>query len=436
MALLADLKEVERTFPSITSSVIGWVRFRNKILTELEHPSNATDGSNLPHLEAVFHTVMEEIAKEGSGTIGLEQKFWYANKQSQRQKKHQKQPEPRQFFRVDIVSRGGTRWTKIKAESAKNIHRKCQFMTKFGEKSIFHVAQEMIHGASANQVHFRCPEICFKFSQGVTMFVSSKLKGMGVVIEGEILPDPPQSQIATREHLSDEEGDEDEQGDDQDDESKNDDLKQAEHSIQVVSSSLVPSTLSSPLSHNYKINLDVTAVVAFISDLCNISEEKDRIPFKFDGIFEWMRQDEQEHPTLPLLQPYFNTGGAVMCESAWRSLAAIVSTIAGPSEKERYNQLKSQIIVVPDQPSTRASGLLKAKKINSMTVAVFGTGDSLQISTLTANLSFLRAAKDKCVEFSAILHPARALSEQRRMVGQEAHLGAAMPYKICGLCGF
>jgi hypothetical protein len=44
---------------------------------------------------------------------------------------------------------------------------------------------------------------------------------------------------------------------------------------------------------------------------------------------------------------------------------------------------------------------------------IFGTGDALQIPTLTANKAFARAAADQGVTLTVIDHPGRALTEEK-----------------------
>lgn len=174
----AQIDDAER-HTSIASAA-GWTRFRNKASAELERPFNEKC-SNLPHLSAIFHTTLEELCAHPGGFLAIEKKFFFS---SAKDKKN--------FFRVDVVSRDGRRWTKIKAESAKNIHRKCNLQVKHStERNILHVARDLLDGAAANYVHFRPPEVCFRFVHGVTQSVSNKLRELGIVVVGEVLEDPP-----------------------------------------------------------------------------------------------------------------------------------------------------------------------------------------------------------------------------------------------------
>uniref|UniRef100_A0A1X7VMT4 DUF1308 domain-containing protein n=1 Tax=Amphimedon queenslandica TaxID=400682 RepID=A0A1X7VMT4_AMPQE len=107
-----------------------------------------------------------------------------------------------------------------------------------------------------------------------------------------------------------------------------------------------------------------------------------------------------------------STGKSLLaCKTAIDDFKSILSVVAGPSEKERAKELLSRINVVPDQPSERARNLHNSGRIKERAKIIFGTGDSLQAITLTANEGFVRAAAGRGISFNVIVHPCRALAE-------------------------
>ena len=82
------------------------------------------------------------------------------------------------------------------------------------------------------------------------------------------------------------------------------------------------------------------------------------------------------------------------CVSAMKDFKSIVSTLGGPGEVSRANELLARVTVVPTMVSPRAEHRLKPRgKIKQRSLAVFSTGDALTAVTVSANEGFIRAAK-------------------------------------------
>jgi len=121
--------------------------------------------------------------------------------------------------------------------------------------------------------------------------------------------------------------------------------------------------------------------------------------------------DELEQPALPDILPYLSGKQLVCCESAWNHFIDIARISAGPKEWARCVELQKRISIVPDQLSPRTRRLRK----NSTSVtnrAVFGTGDSLRILTVSAIASFVRKAEQQGIQYHAVVLPARPLQER------------------------
>ena len=69
--------------------------------------------------------------------------------------------------------------------------------------------------------------------------------------------------------------------------------------------------------------------------------------------------------------------------------------------------------MVPDTPSARVMDLCETGNIKSKNKVVFGTGDSFQAPTLTANLSFVRAIRQTGMALSILEHKPRALMGEK-----------------------
>jgi hypothetical protein len=82
------------------------------------------------------------------------------------------------------------------------------------------------------------------------------------------------------------------------------------------------------------------------------------------------------------------------CASAMKDFKSIVSTLGGPGEVCRANELLVRVTVVPNMVSPRTERRLKlGGKIKQRSLAVFNTGDALRAVTVSANEGFVRAAK-------------------------------------------
>ena len=84
-----------------------------------------------------------------------------------------------------------------------------------------------------------------------------------------------------------------------------------------------------------------------------------------------------------------------------KDFTSIVSTLGGPGEVRRANDLISCITVKPNMISSRAQERLRlGGKIKQRSLAVFSTGDVMKAITVTANEGFVRAARNQVIFFS------------------------------------
>jgi len=81
------------------------------------------------------------------------------------------------------------------------------------------------------------------------------------------------------------------------------------------------------------------------------------------------------------------------CQTALREFQSILSTVGGPEEKLRAIDFIKRITIVPDQISQRTKSLSVSGNIKTRSLLIFGTGDTIQAVTVTANSGFVRSAK-------------------------------------------
>jgi hypothetical protein len=122
---------------------------------------------------------------------------------------------------------------------------------------------------------------------------------------------------------------------------------------------------------------------------------------------------------MDLAVPRLQGASLVVCQTAAVSFRYIVKTIGGPQEKLLAEQLLQYCRIVPDPFDTTvfqsiitqgASKKLKDRR----NAAVFATGLSLGIPTVTTNTSYIRSAENTGLFFNTLILPPRALAERKQ----------------------
>jgi len=94
----------------------------------------------------------------------------------------------------------------------------------------------------------------------------------------------------------------------------------------------------------------------------------------------------------------------VMTETAVNEFKNIVNGVAGPLEKARAQRFLNRITIISDNPSARAMNLQVTKKVGANDKIIFGTGDNLNIVTMTSDAKFVRGASAQGVDFDVYIH--------------------------------
>ncbi|XP_068940499.1 UPF0415 protein C7orf25 homolog [Petaurus breviceps papuanus] len=338
--------------------------------------------TNLTHLRAIV-----ESAESLDEVVGVLHVFGYVDPAGEKQS-----------LVVDVVANGGHTWVKAIGRKAEALHNIWLGRGQYGDKSVIQQAEDFLQASSQQPVQYSSPHIIFAFYNGVSSPMAEQLKEMGISVRGDIVAVNTPLELPERLQLADGESDEEAPG-----------LSQVTHFDRenVVASVAFPTEVKVDVCS--RVNLDITTLITYVSAL---SYGGCHFVFREKVLTEQAVQERKER-VLPQLEAFMADKELYACESAVRDFQAILDTLGGPGERERAAQLIGRISVVPDQPSERALRLVTSSKINSRSLTIFGTGDTLKAITMTANSGFVRAATNQGVKFSVFIHQPRALTESK-----------------------
>ncbi|CAH8558125.1 unnamed protein product [Schistosoma turkestanicum] len=211
-----------------------------------------------------------------------------------------------------------------------------------------------------------------------------------------------------------------------------------------------------------RINLDVSALIAFVSELSQFNptysssidssfqsidnqnnaeivankileclqsvERRTQLLMNYPslklGKFKWLTESEAEIPVLLSMNKYLQGKVPIVCLSAIQSFLNILALISGPNEWKRGIQLISRLVIIPDLNSSGEiippidKTKTQSKNTNYLlTQRIMEVGNVLEALTITSNASFLRSVRKSNLRYSALLLPARALTETTPRVG-------------------
>ena len=143
------------------------------------------------------------------------------------------------------------------------------------------------------------------------------------------------------------EEDEDEDGDEDDDEEEDEDQMESSEESEDETE------IDYEGIDETKLNLDITAMIAYVSSLTN-----GRNMFQFrEKILSEQAAWERSNPVKPELDKIFLNKELICCQSAMTDFQTILNTLGGESERERGLKLIERIKVVPDRQSSKTEGL-------------------------------------------------------------------------------
>jgi len=283
---------------------------------------------------------------------------------------------------VDIVSNGGSVWNKVIARNPKALSINAVGGQQYGQKSIHQQIEEFVICANQNPYLFTAPKVNIVFHYGVSSAVVELVQSIGATFTGKIVGLDAHPAVI-------------------------EEVDQAVNNESITNDH----TAKSVQINKSTLNLDITAMIAYVSALTN---GHSNYIFK-EKILTDQATKERSDPVKRHLDSIFEGKKLVCCESAVIDFKSIVDMLGGDGEKLRAKDLLENKIhaIVPDKVSERVEKLKLSDKVKNRSKAIFGTGDAMQILTVTANKGFVRSAMSQAVNLAVILHESSALTETK-----------------------
>ncbi|CAI2331466.1 unnamed protein product [Caenorhabditis sp. 36 PRJEB53466] len=327
-----------------------------------------------------YKAVMEEIETAPAGTVKSVLKPFSRTTKSGR----------KTDIVVDIVKKSPETWIKVVNRSASRVLVEYRDGKKNG--NLLMQMRQFSHVAK----NFNNPLIQVIFKDGVMKEIAEKLDRHGIEVIGRRLP---------KEELA----------------GKWDETvlnKLAEHSDWEEDESRPSSSETTPRYRKMSvpsINMDVNAVMVLVSNLCEPGGADPEI-FDFGNtMISTHAAHEHKKPSKPELLEAVKDLRMIMSAAAFEQFEKIVGTVGGPTEKQRFAELRPKIHLIedPEEPSPKVALLKGSKHLSDMANRVFTMGDYTKTVTVTANRDFLNLAQSRGVYFEYIEVQPRPLTEQK-----------------------
>ncbi|XP_054728657.1 UPF0415 protein C7orf25 homolog [Anastrepha obliqua] len=272
-------------------------------------------------------------------------------------------------LRVDIVCENGLKWIKAIARNSKSLTDAAKGAASYGARSILDQAQEFVEASAQHLCMFKPPKVVFYFSQTIDNALIEELQEIGIEIASVAEPS---------------------------------DCDQSADILNV-------STL----------NIDITTLLAYISNVCNGS-----CNWIFrESILTEQAEKERQAPLKPILDSLFEGKRLICCQTAYNSFEEIISLLAGPQEHRRATELMARVEVLPDVATVpdELAVIKFSGKINQRSMKIFAFGTQMKAVTVTSNKAFIRSAKMQGINVPVFTHQARALTEAKEASGTPIH---------------
>ncbi|XP_028028910.1 UPF0415 protein C7orf25 homolog [Bombyx mandarina] len=292
---------------------------------------------------------------------------------------------------IDIVGDQGNTWTKVIARNPKSLSALSAGKSSYGARSILDQADDYLKCSRLYPCMYQPPKVVFEFMSGIEENLANKLRAVGIVVKGEILPNS----------IVQDSGGESFDSQSSDDESNC-----------INMQSKIPE-LNHGIDHSEikTLNLDVTTMMAYVSNMTNGHHN---FIFKQEVLTQQCSW-EAERPVKPILRKLFEGKKLVCCETAWNDFEKILETLGGPMEKKRTVLLKEMITVYPDdfggEDDYPRQNLKVRGHVRLRSKIIFNFGHRIKALTVSANEGFVRAALQQGVTYAAFVHESRALTE-------------------------
>ena len=320
---------------------------------------------------------------------------------------------------VDIVCQGGFSWIKVIARSPAALERLSTGDQAYGQRSLIDQAKDYISATEKNLHHFKPPNLVFLFHAGVPENAAVKLKKIGIEVKGTIVP-------SANFDFCDEDEPEEEEEDNtivvNNENHFHENFREIDYTKKLDNDDenilQVDDGVDNICKNNAEdcsiLNLDITAMIAYVSALTNGFSEYE---FK-EVILNQQAAWERKTPVKPILDELFREKKLITCQAAMEDFQMILNTLGGPGEKSRAQEFLQRIEIVPDQMSDLVKSLKTGGKVRERSKIIFGTGDSLKVVTVSANSGFIRAAQCQNINLAVISHESRALTESKMITAK------------------
>ncbi|XP_072939636.1 UPF0415 protein C7orf25 homolog [Epargyreus clarus] len=307
---------------------------------------------------------------------------------------------------VDVIGDEGKTWTKVIARNPKSLSALSSGNASYGARSILDQAEDYLECAKLFPCMYQSPKVVFEFASGIEKNLANRLQSLGIVVKGEVLPDSKPSDDLDDTWNSSDEGEEDCHNG-------------SPPCLQEINQCIEDNPDRSDID---TLNLDVTAMMAYVSNMTN---GHCNYVFKQDVLTQQSAW-EAERPVKPVLDKLFEGKTLVCCKTAWNDFEKIVNILGGPNEKKRAADLKERMNIFDDDfagEDDYARQTLKVRgHVRLRSKIIFNFGNRIKALTVSANEGFVRAAMQQGVTYAAFIHESRALTEGKEASATEITL--------------
>ncbi|KAM3718315.1 UPF0415 protein [Dirofilaria immitis] len=290
---------------------------------------------------------------------------------------------------IDLVIDDGAAWVKVISRNVRGLAMDFIGASGSANRSIVEQAKDYIEMAQNHLHFFKMPRIIFEFVNGVPDLLQHKLESFGIEVVGDTVNINEFVKLPADFALYD------------NDDTYDDKILPFSEQECLKTEDCIINT----------VNLDISTVFALISSLTHGNGANYNYSSK---LLNAQAALEKMKPALPPILKVIKDTRMIICRTAYDAAQSILTTVAGPEERIRANELFKKVEVVEDKLSDKAAKLKLTDKINQRSKIIFGSGDYYKAVTLTANRHFVSAAAHQDIHFAVIIHDSRALSEQKQ----------------------
>lgn len=166
------------------------------------------------------------------------------------------------------------------------------------------------------------------------------------------------------------------------------------------------------LDSNNLLNIDITTMIAYVSELSNGGGLD--IVFN-DKFLDMQAEEERVNPVLKVINKIIEGKKLIACETAVNSFKEIINILGGQKERKRADEFLATIEVLPDIEDVNQviKNVELTSHIKERSRKIFAFGIYHSAITVTSNYGFARAIKMKNLEIPMMFHNARALTEMK-----------------------